>query len=64
MTDKKKKYDIVNKGVCSYPQTENFVAAKQYLIINESGKRYLLVRLTNSRAEHVTCATLFVEQYN
>ncbi|MDE7164882.1 MAG: leucine-rich repeat domain-containing protein [Clostridiales bacterium] len=64
MTDKKKKYDIVHKGVCSYPQTENFVAVKQFLIINEDGKRYLLVKLTNNRTENVTGATLFVEQYD
>lgn len=63
MTSKKKKYDIVNKGTCP-TQTENFVAVKQFMIINENGKRYLLVKLVNNRTENVTGATLLVEQFD
>ena len=64
MNVKKKKYDVVSKGTCQYPQTENFVAAKQYLIVKENDKQYLLVRLVNNRTENVTGATLLVEQFN
>lgn len=65
---KKNSYNVVSKGICSYPQTENFVSAKQFLIINDSNdgegdKRYLLVKLTNNHKENVTAALLKIEQF-
>ena len=57
------KTEIIAKGVCSYPQTEDFVKAKQYIIIEEEGERYLLVKLSNLRSEKVTGVTLDIEQY-
>ncbi|MCH5154763.1 MAG: leucine-rich repeat protein [Clostridiales bacterium] len=64
MSEKKKQYEIVSKSTCQYPQAENFVSAKQLLIITENDKRYLLVKLVNNRTEPVTGATLLVEQFN
>ncbi len=58
------KTEIIAKGVCSYPQTEGFVKARQYIIIEENGKRYLLVKLSNLRGEKVTGVTLYIEQFD
>lgn len=61
MTDSVK---VLTKGTCSTVKQDNFIAVKNYLIVTEADRRFLLVKLTNGRAEKVTGVTLFVEQYN
>ncbi|MDE5943504.1 MAG: hypothetical protein K2H30_04775, partial [Clostridia bacterium] len=46
-------YSVISKGVYVRPQTENFVAVTSFLFIRQEGKKYLLLKLKNSRAEAV-----------
>ena len=50
-----RKEDIISKGKYSYPQPEQLISVKEYLFVrNEEGKKMLLLRFANKRAETCT----------
>ncbi|MDE6868398.1 MAG: leucine-rich repeat domain-containing protein [Clostridia bacterium] len=46
-------YSVISKGAYARPQTENFVSVTSFLFIRQYGKKYLLLKLKNTRAEAV-----------
>lgn len=55
---------VLTKGTLATSKHDNFAAVKNYLIVAEGDRRYLLLKLVNNRAEKITGVTVSVEQYN
>lgn len=56
--------EVLFKKVCSYAQPQNLVYVKQLLVVREDGKKYLMLRLVNERAERVSAVTVSIVQYD
>ena len=54
--------NVLSKGSFSTFRFNEFVSVKQYLLIRENGKKYLLLRLVNDAKANVTSIKLCVEQ--
>lgn len=55
-------YSIINKGKFLSPTINNFVSPVQYLFVNENGRKFLLLKLSNDRQETVSGVTVAVSQ--
>ena len=48
---KMRKEDIISKGNYTYPQLEDLVFVKQYIMLRDEGAKRLLLRMSNNRSE-------------
>lgn len=55
-------YDVISKGKYTRPQPENIIPVQSYIFVREEGKRYLLLKLTNSRKGILTGLDLEITQ--
>ena len=56
--------EIISKGFYTYPQLKGYVSVKQYILLREGNKKYLVLKMENERVDAVTALTLNVRQYD
>ena len=56
------KKDVISKGKYRFPQPGGAVSVKDYIILREEGKKYLLLRFLNERNEKVDALTMRLTQ--
>ena len=54
--------NVISKGSYTQFRFNEFISVRQYLLIREEGKKYLLLKLSNDAAETVTGLKLVIEQ--
>ena len=54
--------NVIAKGSYSKFRFNDFVSVRQYLLIREKGRKYLILKLSNDATETVTSLKLVVEQ--
>ena len=59
-----RKEDIISKGNYTYPQLEDLVSVKQYIMLREKGVKQLLLRLSNDKREKLGGISFRLDQYD
>ena len=54
---------VLHKKSCFVPSSDKLVYIKQFMIVEEDGRKYLVPRFVNSRAEQVTAVRVCITQY-